>query len=330
MTCIRMKKQLPPAVSLLLLVAVSAGLSPQADGHSGGRVYPIAELTDEMLEQIQLDDGSVEEWFDLIGEPTMTLLDFSSQNDAFEALDPSDMDFRIWLGWHDDPDRLYLAFVSSDDVYTNDHDYEAIRGSLRDLIFLYDSITLAIDGDHSGGEGCPYICLTEDLREVRSRTQRYEAIARTVSGPTLDDSSTRFITEGIAWNALPPYGQGGGGVAGESPTISVIEFYVTPFDRFEPDDPEGSVVSDLAAGQVIGFAVMVNDWDSFDRDNGDTSYWVPEAMNRGDADDRQYEIDAVWADFFLDGLLLPAGAEPEGTAVESVSWGRIKASLEFE
>ena len=329
MTLARIEKRCSASLFLLLLLAVSAGLSAQAGAHSGGRVFPIAYLSDEMLEQIQLDDGSINEWFELIGEPAMTLLDFSSQND-FEALDPSDLDFRIWLGWHDDPDRLYVAFVSSDDVYTNNHDYEAIRGSLRDLIHLYDSITLAIDGDHSGGRGCPYNCQMEDLREVRSRNQRYEAIARTVSGSTLDDSSTRYITEEIAWTVLPPYGQGGGGVAGEAPVISVIEFYVTPFDRFEPDDPEGSVVSDLAAGQVIGFAIMVNDWDSFDRDNGDTSYWVPEAMNRGDADDRQHEIDAGWADLFLDGILLPAGAGPEDTAVESVSWGRIKASLEME
>ena len=333
MTCIRMKKQVPPALSVLLLVAVSAslfaqaGLSARADAHSGGRVYPIAYLSDEMLEQIQLDDGRIDEWIELVGEPAMTLLDFSSQNDAFEALDPSDMDFRIWLGWHDDPDRLYVAFVSSDDVYTNNHDYEAIRGSLRDLIRIYDSITLAIDGDHSGGKGCPYNCQTEDWREVRSRTQRYEAISRTVSGPTLDDSSTRYATEEIAWTVLPPYGQGGGGVAGEAPTISVIEFYVTPFDHFASDDPDGSVVSDLAAGQVIGFAILVDDWDSFDRDNGDNSTWVPEAMNRGDADDRDHEIRAGWADFFLDGILLPAGAGPEDTAAESVSWGRIKASL---
>ena len=69
--------QLPHALSMLLLVAVSAGLSARADAHSGGRVFPVAYLTDEMLEQIQVDDGSVDEWFELIGEPAMTLLDFS-------------------------------------------------------------------------------------------------------------------------------------------------------------------------------------------------------------------------------------------------------------
>ena len=71
------------------------------DAHVGDRVYPVHELTDEMLAEIQLHDGSVEEWYELIGEPTLTLLDFSEILGA--SLDPSDMDFRIWLAWHDDP-----------------------------------------------------------------------------------------------------------------------------------------------------------------------------------------------------------------------------------
>ena len=43
-------------------------------------------------------------------------------------------------------------------------------------------------------------------------------------------------------------------------------------------------------------------------------------------------IEVFAADYFLDGLLLPADpAEPgENSAVESVSWGRIKAALPVE
>ena len=56
----------------------------------------------------------------------------------------------------------------------------------------------------------------------------------------------------------------------------------------------------------------------------------PEAVQSEDP-----EIDILYryrAEYYLDGLLLPAGgAEPgEDTAAESVSWGRIKASLEME
>ena len=49
------------------------------------------------------------------------------------------------------------------------------------------------------------------------------------------------------------------------------------------------------------------------------------------ASDREvfWDIDSFAADYFLDGLLLPAGAGGQNSAVESVSWG-IKASLEVD
>ena len=77
----------------------------------------------------------MDEWFDLIGEPTMTLLDFM---DEFRKSthDPADLDFRIWLAWHDEPARLYAAFVAADDSYWNDHTYDVDNwiGSSKDTI----------------------------------------------------------------------------------------------------------------------------------------------------------------------------------------------------
>ena len=325
MTLARIEKRCSAALFLLLLLAVSVGLDSQAGAHSGGRVYPIVELTDEMLEQIQLDDGTVDEWFELIGEPTMTLLDFQTHSN-FLPPDPSNLDFRIWLAWHDDPDRFYVAFVASDDLYRNDHDYDAY--GIRKNISSYDSIILTIDGDHSGGEGTTGNASEEEWMEVRGQTQRYDAIARTASGPTLDNFVERR-TGAFSWALFPPYGDAGGGVFGEAPVISVIELYVTLFDRAGAwDEIEETEFTELSAGQVIGFAIIVNDWDK--EDEGGWS-WTPEAMEpsnprHGTATDIRH----ARADFFLDGILLRAGAEPEGTAVESVSWGRIKASLEME
>ena len=43
-------------LGLLLSLAMSA------DAHVGDRVYPIAYLSDEMLERIDLEDGLVDEW----------------------------------------------------------------------------------------------------------------------------------------------------------------------------------------------------------------------------------------------------------------------------
>ena len=325
MTLARIEKRCSTSLFLLLSLAVSAGLSPQAGAHSGGRVYPIAYLSDEMLEQVQLHDGSVDEWFELIGEPTMTLLDFQTHSN-FLPPDPSDLDFRIWLAWHDDPDRFYVAFVASDDVYKNDHDYDAY--GIRKNISSYDSITLTIDGDHSGGEGTTGNASEEEWMEVRGQTQRYDVISRTASGPTMDNFVERR-TGAFSWALFPPYGDAGGGVFGEAPVISVIELYVTPFDRAGALDVlEETEFTDLSAGQIIGFAIIVNDWDKEDEGGWP---WSPEAMESSDPRfGTAIDIKHSRADLFLDGILLPAGAGPEDTAVESVSWGRIKASLEME
>ena len=179
--------------------------------HTGDRVFPIPELTDEMLEEIRLDDGSVDEWYDLVGEPTMTLLDFQDP-EGNRPPSPSELDFRIWLAWHDDPDRLYVAFVSSDDEYSNSHDYDS-----KSRLLEHDSIALAIDGDHRGGHGGVDITAPEDWGDFHGQAQLYEAVSRTVTGlPTLNAPDILRQTGVFSWTASPPYGDGGGGVAGET------------------------------------------------------------------------------------------------------------------
>ena len=322
MTRDRTGKQWHSAIVLLLGLALPSG------AHVGDRLYPIAWLSDEMLEEIDLHDGSVEEWEELIGEPSMTLLDFADQQGE-KTPDPSDLDFRIWLAWHDDPARFYVAFLASDDAYKNTHDWS---NSLRESMFNNDSIQLMIDGDHSGGAGGVNETPLEEWVEISGRTQQYDAIARTATGPTLDDAGTRVQSGQYAWTVLPPYGEGGGGVAGENPTISVIELYVTPFDGWAGwQSPGEMAVSNLTAGQIAGFAISVRDRES--PPDSEWVEWVPEAMQSGEFTPR--EIHRIFfhsrADGFLDGLLLSADpAGPGGSAVESDSWGRIKASLEVD
>ena len=311
---------------LFLSLAITACPSAQAGAHSGDRVYPIPELTDEMLAQIRLDDGSIDEWYDLVGEPTLTLLDFRDPY-GNRLPDPSNLDFRIWLGWHDDPDRLYAAFVFSDDIYRNNHDYNSDDYHQSSIIYSQDSIVLTIDGDHSGGEGGNNDTSVEEWALIHGRTQNYKAIARTTSGPTLNDRFVLVHTGDFAWTIFPPYGDGGGGVHGENPTISVIELYVTPYDRWEGlgSSPEETLFSDLAAGQVIGFALILNDTDQ----EKTWHSWTPEAIQ---TEDPPIDIEFYRAEVFLDGLLLSTDSSDmeEKTAIESVTWGRIKAALEIE
>ena len=80
----------------------------------------------------------------------------------------------------------------------------------------------------------------------------------------------------FSWMTLSPYAEAGGRVAGETPVIWSIELYITPFDHRGEDltSPEGSVPSDLSAGEVIGFAMGVFDGDKLAAD----LQLVPEAL----------------------------------------------------
>ncbi len=293
---------------LLVLIFVSLG-----EAHSGNRLYPFYELTDEMLREINIHDGFIDEWYE-IGEPTMTLLDFKT-NDDFVPRDPSNLDFRIWLAWHDELNRIYAAFIVVDDEYSNNHDWSG--ENVIPQVDLNDSITLYLDADHNGGRGTrpgggsPL----EEKLPIFGAAQKYDAISRTVSGPTLT-SAHRFVQP---WHTSPPYGDAGGSVAGENPFIWVVEMYVTPQDGWGDSIAE-TPFSELSANQIIGFAAVIHDRDpSFDESS--SIPWNPE-----DIDDEEAFL-LLWrstADLFIDGLLLPA----QETAVESVTWGRIKASLE--
>ena len=302
-------------------------ISGAASAHSGDRVYPFYELTDEMLEKIDIHDGLIDEWYE-IGEPSMTMLDFRSFQ--FDSPELSNLDLRIWLGWHDESNRIFAAFVIIDNNYYNTHNYNG--EGYNQSIHLSDSVIFSIDADHSGGKGIRQggnIISDEELIDIEGRTQSYSVIAETVSGPTLENyiRGGQLGTGGkpTSWKVYPPYGDAGGAAAGEQPTSSVIEMYVTPYDWWGAwDDVNQTEFSQLSANQVIGFAIKIYDQDQ-DYNNCapcSANFWFPADLDvDGLADlDGRMQI----ADIFLDGLLLPAQA----TAVESITWGRIKASLQ--
>lgn len=132
---------------ILLFTVTTFALSASVLGHQGDRVYPIPEITEES--RIDLKDGSVDDWSELLGEPTFTALDFTvfeshRRNAGTKAFDPSDLDFRIWLGWGRNPARLYVAGIFSDDMFAGpDSEYlgQAIGGH-------QDHMYLKVDGDH--------------------------------------------------------------------------------------------------------------------------------------------------------------------------------------
>ena len=157
------------AISCLLVL-----LATRVFAHIGDEIYPFFELLDEDLDRIDLTDGSVEDWLEVVGEPSLTAVDFvwGTQSEPAEY-DPSDLDFRIWLAWHQGSGTIWAAMERVDDLYVN-----VLGGDAMNLGFWDSVIILLLDGDHSGGRyryvnwawcrDCPREELLENQRQAQT------------------------------------------------------------------------------------------------------------------------------------------------------------------
>ena len=283
------------------------------DAQWSDRLYPFQELTDEMRARIDLRDGSVEDWREVLGEPILTPLDFATAPWSPEY-DPSSFDFRIWLAWHDAGNHLFVATEIVDDIHVGmwpDHPpdwapadrppyWQPAEGTLH----------FAVDGDRSGGT------VVETAETEMEQAQAYWAVPE-----NREDGSNvflSFVSPHFPWVHQVPYADGGGRVLDSQPVFYVVEFYVTAFDRLIPDAPEKSLVSDLSAGKTIGFSLAVTD--------SDTDPLEIERDHSLSGPDDSWEGELV-SDLWAHGILLGADGATDGTGVENVTWARIKASL---
>ena len=312
-------------ISLFSLLGLLPLLGPAGvtHAHMGDEVYLFYELLDEDLRRIDLTDGSVDDWLEVLGEPSLTAIDFHWPNAPY---DPSNVDNRFWLAWHRSSGTLWVAMERFDDVYFNNYGGEIAPSGLSTM-FLWDShYEFMIDGDHSGGQYWFMARKEDEEEEARlmnnRHAQRWMAIAETSDG--------QHLTYGGAgkWATREPYAAAGGGVFGASPATTVTELKVTAFDDLIYNDEAASKASELYPGKVIGFTIHT-------ADNDDTQW--SDGMGRktlqylsGGGSGR--ESAGGFAERFADGLLVGAGEDPSrydgDSAVEPSSWARIKASFE--
>ena len=306
----------------LLTLAPLLGPASDAHPHIGDEVYLFYELLDEDLHRIDLTDGSIEDWYDVLGEPSLTAADFYYPRSHY---DPGNCDFRFWLGWHRRSGTLWVAMERFDDIYHNNYAGGTLEpGFPRPAMVLWDSyFSFMVDGDHSGGryqfghhcEGCT----VEEANLLNNRqAQHWMAIAETTAGRQVG-------YDGVSeWAVREPYAAAGGGVLGATPATSVTEMKVTPFDDLIYDDEAASAASELYPGKVIGFNLYTidNDATEFSDGMGPLDFqWLSDRVST-----------LSFADLFVDGLLVGAGEDPsrydDVSAVEPSSWARIKAALE--
>ena len=311
-------------VSLLTLASL-LGPASITHAHVGDQVYLFYELLDEDLHQIDLTDGSVDDWYDVLGEPSLTAVDFYF---PYSSYDPGGVDNRFWLGWHRRSGTLWVAMERFDDIYLNNYAGEILESGFptifRPAMVLWDSyFSFMVDGDHSGGQylfshnSCEGCTVEEAKLRTNRQAQHWMAIAETTAGQQVGyDGASE-------WATREPYAAAGGGVLGVTPGTTVTEMKVTPFDDLIYDDEAASAASELYPGKVIGFTISTIDNDATEYSDG---------MG---GKDYQFLSDRVYAsnfaDLFVDGLLVGAGEDPsrydDVSAVAPSSWARIKAAL---
>ena len=277
----------------LVAMGLILGLASGASAHIGDRIYPIFELSEADLADIDLRDADITDWEDVLGDASLVTTDFFQDPHTGEGApyDPADLDYRIWLGWNGNLGTIWMGMERIDNIYINEY----AGGNLNSL-WQHDSIELMLDGDHTGGDytsSADYTWTDEERDLNNNRTaQQYLAI-----GDTPDGRHVGYLGKGTEWVNALPYADGGGGSTGDGPTTTIIEFFVTPFDDLIWNSPENSVPSPLFDGKIIGFQITAPDFDT------------------APLEYRAYHIlsgqPATWryAEHFVDGRLVRAGGD---------------------
>lgn len=279
--------------------------------HEGQFTYPIYNLPPGWID---VNDGVVFDWEDAVPGPSLVMADFVhlgaegviQANDNYVA--------RVFLGWVEPEQRVYIAVEAFDDVYWSMYDGVSRPG-------IEDGLHFFVDGDHSGGDysnlefsmNSPNVS-DELKRWANASAQQYVAIPGAKLGRSLFSMSA-----GDAWVTGAPWAGAGGGVQAEHDGLQVTEFYVTPWDDLDWKGAEQSRRSALRPGQVIGLHITLYDYDGED-------------IIRVGAYSLGGNSLTAWSDAgrFSDAVLC---AEQDCTPsivsslVEGETWARIKASL---
>ena len=247
----------------LVAMGLILGLSSSASAHIGDRIYLIFELPEADLADIDLHDADITDWEDVLGDASLVPTDFVQHPDVGNGApyDPADLDYRIWMGYNGNLGTIWMGMERIDNIYINEY----AGGDLGSL-WQYDSIEFRIDGDHTGGDytGSADENWTDEERDLNNNrtAQQYLAI-----GDSPDGRHVGYLGKGTEWVTALPYADGGGGSTGDGPTTTITEFFVTPFDDLIWNSEEDSVPSPLFDGKIIGFDIVVPDFDTATSEN---------------------------------------------------------------
>jgi hypothetical protein len=298
----------------LIVVAASVGSAHEPPGE----VYYVPDVP---LGAITVD-GDLSDWDVVPDIYWITLVDHFEETVRGIGTDFDLADFNAVVknAWCEENNRLYH---SADLVDDHLHNY-------RENVSRYDyddGWHLILDADHGGGDlfgdGWRDLPLEEQRELFYTEGQLYQILVPPIEGywdfMYIEETNWWLVTGQDVTGSFPypDYLDIGWSRTGETrgPGTYTFEFMHTPWDWMDWDGPEASTIVTLEEGLIIHMAYMMKDWD--ETEGGyEGSYDFPPVHNCW----RNANLNA---DFEL--VKDPSISWP--TAVQTDTWGRIKASM---
>ena len=258
---------LPRLCSAKTALVFSALLTQQeAFAHipgTGEFVLSVPLLRSQEVSALDVTDGSLTDWREVLGEPTLRTTDLFGEEGFAFGYWPTIFDVQIWIAVDPGRSRVYLAMERWDDK----HEDEPVEG------YFDGQVELMIDADHSG-EGPVQIGGAQRCSAIQSRGGELEIRYESPEWAWLDDA--QFI-------------DGSGSFMEEDDQVhSTLEFYMTAFDSIDPAGLESSSLSEIGQGAIVGLSVLFVEVDPpgillFNTSNGFPARLRESADSFGDA-----------------------------------------------
>jgi hypothetical protein len=290
-----MRRLAPLAVVVLALLASGAMAYENANG-VGYFALEVPNPAAITVDGLSGDWG----WFD----PDFVVTTDQMANTLGNPMPPkSDIDAAIHIGWTPEPDNRLYAYVRVVDDTLNCDETNMDNG------WKDDNLELILDPDHAGG-------WHEEAGALRTGHQQW-TFSVSAPGGYPQIAWLRFqqppemqwaINEGLVQAAVDVKPE----LATIVPEATVgYEVRMAAFDPYMPDGVAASTRWTFAAGQTFGLSVVLDEADAAGR----TDQLATHIMEGGAHD----------SDFTSEFTLLAVGEY--ATAVESSSWGAVKALL---
>lgn len=287
-------------LALALCLAMSASALAQRWAHGEDEVpnlYAVGIVGDA----VPNIDGDLSEWADYPEWNILTFADDFIDNSFGTVKDLESLDFTGKVAWHENSNMMFWAF----DVYDDVHVQESAPGEC--LYWIQDDLEWYIDADNSGGS------YNGNEPEGVRRCGPAQQVAMLVGGLG-DDICTCSASK---WSVDAPYVYWEGTVSEMATgTRTTYEVGSMLFD-FLDETPEDSSIHQLSEGDVVGLSWDIDDQDVSGEDKNQTTAWYTTPLT------------ALFreADNLNDVTMSPPEWSLSGvTAVESESWGAIKAT----